>query len=124
MKEKPEKFTKPTKRTVRYVFNDEELLTIGKEMAESAIALAAVEQDKKRVVSDFTAKIAAKEAEVSVASNKIQSGYEFREMPCTITFNKPKVGRKEIVRDDTSELIATEDMTPDEMQQDLLPPAP
>lgn len=117
----PAQFTKPTKRTLRYTFNNAELLQIGKEMAESSIALAAVEQDKKRIVADFSAKIATKESEVTVASNKIQSGYEFREIPCTITFHKPKAGRKEVVRDDTKELVATEDMTPDEMQQELIP---
>ena len=111
--------TKPTKRQCRYKFNDEELLALGKELAEANGQLTALEEDKKRVVSDFTAKVAAKEADVSIGVNKIQSGYEWRELPCTITFNSPVPGKKTVVRDDTQEQVAIENMTQDELQTDL-----
>lgn len=112
--------TKPCKHLCRYEFNDAELLAIGKELAEYNAQLAAVEQDKKRVVSDFAAKIASKESDVSIATNKIQSGYEWRDLPCTVRFHQPKSGRKEIVRDDTKEVVATQDMTDADLQA-LLP---
>jgi hypothetical protein len=92
---------------------------LGKELAEANGQLTALEEDKKRVVSDFTAKVAAKEAEVSIGVNKIQSGYEWRELPCTITFNDPAAGKKTIRRDDTLESVAVENMTQDELQTDL-----
>lgn len=111
--------TKPTKRQCRYKFNDVELLQIGKELAEHNEQLSAFEDDKKRTVSDFGAKIAGKEADVSIAVNKIQSGYEWRELPCTIFYNDPKNGRKTIVRDDTGETVAVEDMSPEELQTKL-----
>ena len=114
-----EKLTKPTKFNCRYKFNDAELLQIGKELAEHNSELSALEQDKKRVVADFGAKITGKEATVSIAVNKIQSGYEWRDLPCTIHYNTPKTGKRRIIRDDTGAQVDERDMTPDELQMEL-----
>lgn len=108
--------TKPCKRICRYQFNDKEKLVIGKELAETTTALSTIEGDKKRIVADFQAKLAAKEAEVQSLSNKLTSGYEHREMSCTQTFNDPKPGKKTIRRDDTLESVAVENMTQDDLQ--------
>jgi hypothetical protein len=112
--------TKPCKHMCRYEFNDPELLAIGKELAEYNEQLDAIEQDKKRVVSDFAAKIASHESDISLAVNKIRSGYEYRDLPCTVRFHQPKTGKKEIVRDDTGLVVAVQDMTEFDLQA-LLP---
>lgn len=114
-----EKLTKPTKHNCRYRFTESELLQIGKELAEHNGELSALEQDKKRVVADFGAKITGKESDVSIAVNKIQSGYEWRDLPCTIHYNVPKTGKKRVIRDDTNEQVDERDMTPDELQMEL-----
>ncbi len=114
-----EKLTKPTKHNCRYRFSDAELLQIGKELAEQNSELSALEQDKKRVVADFGAKISAKESDVSIAVNKIQTGYEWRDLACTIHYNTPKAGKKRVIRDDTNEQVDERDMTPDELQMEL-----
>lgn len=49
----------------------------------------------------------------------ITSGYEMRNVPCTVTLNKPKNSKKTIVRDDNGTVVAVEDMTQDEMQETL-----
>ena|ERR1035437_4111902 len=117
------KLTEPTvkksKRHLRCKFNNEELLVIGTELAESNNALAALENDKASIVSEFAAKIKAAEATVSIAAHKISSGYEFRDVPVTIRMHQPVVGKKVIFRDDTNELVATEDMTQEELQPEL-----
>lgn len=118
-KGKAKRMVKAGKKHLRCVFNNEELLVLGKELAEHNGALAALENDKSRVVSDFGAKIKAKEADVAIASNKIATGYEFRDVPVTITLNKPAVGKKTVVRDDTGEHVGVEDMSQDELQQQL-----
>ena len=120
MSKTPPIVTKSCKHMCRYQFNDAELLAIGKELAEFNEQLDAIEQDKKRVVSDFAAKIASRESDVSLAVNKIRSGYEYRDLPCTVRFHQPKAGKKEIVRDDTKEIVATQDMTESDLQA-LLP---
>jgi hypothetical protein len=116
--------TKPTvkksKRHLRCKFNNEERLVIGTELAESNNSLAALEDDKARVVSDYAARIKAAEAAISIAANKISTGYEFRDVPVTIRMHEPDTGKKTIFRDDTNEMVAVEDMTQEELQPELL----
>jgi len=113
---------KKSKRHLRCKFNNEELLVIGKELAESNGRLAALEDDKARVVSDYAAKIKAEEAQISIAASKISTGYEFRDVPVTITMHTPEPGKKTVVRDDTDEKVAVEEMTADELQPELIEP--
>ena len=60
-----------------------------------------------------------KEAEVSIASNKIQSGYEYRDMPHTVEFNIPETGKKTIIKNETGAVVCVENMTADELQMEL-----
>lgn len=109
-------FTKKDERNCKYKFNDAELLDIGKSLAESNQKLSALEDDKKRVTSDFAARISGGEADVSVAVNKMRSGYEWRKLPVTIHFDKPKPGRKQFVRDDNGEIVGDEAMDENDRQ--------
>jgi len=110
---------KKSKRNLRCVFTDREMLAVGKLLAEKNTELVALENDKKRVTSDFSAKVQAAQAEISVLTNKITSGYEFRMVPCLERLGAPEPGRKEVYREDTGELVAAEDMTPGELQRQL-----
>ncbi len=42
-----------------------------------------------------------------------------RDVDCTVTLNKPKSGKKTVTRDDTKEVLGTEEMTTDELQEQL-----
>ena len=119
MATKEKKITKACTRLCRYFFNDPEKLILGKELGEHNNALVSVEGDKKRIVADFSAKIAALESEVQSLSGKITSGYEHRDLPCTATFNDPKTGKKTVRRDDTKEVVGIEDMTESDLQTNL-----
>lgn len=107
------------KRYLRYDFTTEEITQKGRDLAQVTREVTALEDDAKRVAGDFKAKILAKEAERGVVCGAITSGYEMRNIPCTITLNKPKNGKKTIVRDDNGTVVAVEDMTQDEMQETL-----
>ena len=108
--------TTKTKRHLRCILTKDELLELGKVLAEHNGSLAALEADKARVVSDFKAKATALESEISICSNKISTGYEFRSVECTVIMNDPKAGKKMTYRDDTAERVSLEDMNPEEMQ--------
>lgn len=122
MKTVKKTLTKPSKERCRYTFTPEELQALGKELSERNIELAGIQNDKKRVMSDLTAQIKGAESNISIAANKLQSGYEWRDLPCTIHFNLPTPGRKSIIRDDNHETIAVKDMTQDELQAELALP--
>ncbi|HYE30259.1 MAG TPA: hypothetical protein VEH27_02420 [Methylomirabilota bacterium] len=112
-----EKETKKTKRTLQCNFNEAELLAIGKDLAQQHSQLVALENDKKRVVADFQARIATVEAAISIASNKISTGYEYRDVPCTEILGSPKPDQKTVIRDDNNAVVGTWTMSAEEMQR-------
>lgn len=119
MKAKPEPAKKKISLSLRCNLTDQEKIAAGKELAETTNRLTELENDKSRVVSDFKAKITAEEAQVAMISNKVRSGYEFRDVECVVTYDTPKPGQKEIVRLDTKEVVRVEQMSEAEKQRDL-----
>lgn len=113
------KETRREKRFLRVNLTKDELLVAGKLQADKAIELGQLEADKKRVMDDFKAKQSMIEAEGSALAAKISSGYEFRNVDCTVFMDDPTSGKKRIVRDDTLEDVAVEDMTSAEMQREI-----
>lgn len=116
----PEPVTRKSERNLQCKFTEVEITQFGRDLAHQTIELTALESDKKRVVSDFAAKISSKESDISVLTNKIQSGYEYRMVPVIEHFDQPKPGRKQIVREDTGEVVGTEPMTQADLQTELL----
>jgi len=115
---------KKSKRNLRCKFTDPELLKIGQELAEKTTELNALELDKKRVTSDFGAKIKAASAEIMLLTNKIQTGYEFRMISCTEILGRPDPTKKTVIREDLEEIIGIEDLTAAEFQRELLTISP
>lgn len=112
--------TKKIKRFLRVNLTKDELLDAGKNQADKLQELGRLENDQKRVAMDFKAKISALEADTHSLSNKISTGYEFRDVTCTAFLGDPKPEKKRIVRDDTNEQVGIEDMSAEEMQRELI----
>jgi hypothetical protein len=125
--------TKPTKKTanvqaetevkkeninLQYRFSGDELRQLGKDLAEAQIALRQLDDDRKRIADEWKARISAKEAEIASLSNKVSSGYEYRDIPCEITLNEP-IGKKTARRTDTGEVAWVRDLTENERQRTL-----
>lgn len=108
-----------TERFLRCHFTDPELLAISKSMSQAVATRAQTENDKKRMAKEFDARIASLDAEIDLASEKVRSGYECRNIACSVTYNAPKPGMKEVRRDDTGELVEAVMMTSGELQEEL-----
>lgn len=115
----PAKRTKTVERLCRYVFNKDELLDIGKRLAESQRTLAELEADKSRVMKDYASRISAEEANGGTLVTCISSGYEMRKLACTMTMHDPKPGMKTTRRNDNGETVDVVEMAPFEMQEEL-----
>lgn len=120
-KTKQTRHMRPTKteRYLRCHFTDAELLGISKEMSQNVAQRAQAENDKKRMAKEFDARIATMDAAIDLASEKVRSGYECRNVACSVTYNSPKPGMKEVRRDDTGELVEAVMMTSGELQEEL-----
>lgn len=99
--------------------NEKEKLEVGRTLADQTVEKAQLEAAMKRVGSDFKAKIAAKDADISINSNKLQTGIEYRQVNVKARLNTPEPGQKTIIRQDTFEPVRTCNMTATELQRNL-----
>ena len=108
-----------THQQLRYDFTDAEQLAAGKKLGEVGQTIRRIEEELASVKSSFKYKLDEQEAIKGKLENQVTTGYEHRLVPCTVVLNKPKSGKKTITRDDTGAVVAVEDMTYDERQEQL-----
>ncbi|MFA5403301.1 MAG: hypothetical protein WC358_00030 [Ignavibacteria bacterium] len=95
---------------LRYDFSTEELSGIAKELAQENLKLEKVKLEKKSADADFTNKIKASELSISQNSQKLNSGWEMRNVDTETTYNYPEEGMKTKQRMDTGEKFTAEKM--------------
>lgn len=107
------------KQSLKCIFTEPEILKLGRSLAETTERKAQTEAEKKTVVKQFDARIAQAEAEIAQATSNIQSGYEYRNVECTVTYGEPDATQKTTRRLDTLETVEVRAMTGEEMQRKL-----
>lgn len=117
MKQKIKLEIRKSKRQLKCQFTSDELLSIGKTLAEKTARVAQLEADKKQAVKQFDAQISECEAQISLASGHIQSGYEYRLVDCEETLGSPDGNKKTVKRLDTNETVGVETLTSEENQR-------
>jgi hypothetical protein len=75
---------------IRYSFSKDELAEKSTQLADACGEKARLTEEKKSVVSDFKAKIDAKESIIGMLSNHITSGYEIKTVECEVEVDYDK----------------------------------
>jgi len=113
----------PKNKTVseylRYTFTPHETTENAQSLARRNRAFAEHQLRKKQLAADLKTQEEALNEEIARLSRYVTDGYDFRMVECTVIFNSPKTGLKEIVRLDTGELVRTDKMSPAELQDEL-----
>lgn len=112
----PQDTIETTIRSLRCKLTNDQLMEQGRLLSEAGFNVRQLEEDKKRVTADYGAKIKTEKAKMPVIEARITTGCEFRDVECSIVWDKPKKGMKTLTRSDTGELIE-EDLTPSEKQK-------
>lgn len=94
---------KSERRSLRYDFSAVETHDFALKLAGKTKELTSKTEEKKAVVSQWNATIEAIKSELTKLSNFISDGFEYRDVECTVEFNKPEPGRKLFTRSDTGE---------------------
>lgn len=110
---------KKVKRTLQCKFTRDEILLLGRELAEKTSLSKQIEADKKQVVKQFDARLAEVDAQISQISNNIQTGYEYRSVDCTETLGEPEESKKTVRRVDLGEVVEVREMTSEEKQRSI-----
>lgn len=92
-----------TKRTLKYEFTDLEMLELGRDLSIKSQELRNLEDQKKSVVSEFSSRMTIAKEQIGQLSDKVASGYEMRDVYCTVVYHVPETGKKIFTRTDTGE---------------------
>jgi hypothetical protein len=90
------------RRNLRYDFSAVETHDMSLRLANKVKELDSVKEEAKSVAAQWSAKTGVISAEIKKPSNSVADGWEFREIECTVAYNKPKAGRKTYTRKDNS----------------------
>ena len=107
-----------TTRFLRYDFTDEEKAELANDMARKITEAEDLDDQKKAVTSEYTAKINSAQAEAQSKAKKLTSGYEMRQIDCVeiLDYEEKEVT---VTRLDDSEQVERRTMTNYELQQSL-----
>lgn len=104
---------------VKYEFGDEEQRENAQKLARKNRNLAEHALKKKQLAADLKLEEEGLNSDIATLSRHVTDGYDFRMVDCRIVYNVPIVGKKDIIRMDTGELVRTDSMTEEERQEEL-----
>lgn len=111
--------TETTREYLRYDFTPAELAEFARSMARSHQKRSQLEIEAKAVNTQFKSNIEAETNLISDYANKLNNGYEYRNIDCEKRFNDPVIGEMTLIRLDTGEIVKTRLMTLSERQEPL-----
>jgi hypothetical protein len=91
----------------------------GRELAALHTRLQVLESQKKAFNDEIKSKVAGTEANISTISQQISTGIEHRDVNCFWQYDRPTLGDKTLIREDTMEIVRIEEMTDDDKQAEL-----
>ena len=101
------------------ILSDNELIVRSKELAKANEDLSTVEDRKKDMMADFTAQQKKIEANINVLSRTVSQGKEYRNVKCKLVLDYT-IGKKELIRLDTFEIIRTEQLSQSDRQSEIM----
>lgn len=125
MKDTKEKETTPQvpppviKRSVKHTFTEPERSALSTELINALAMKSTTEADFDSVKASYKAKVSEAESRVESIAAALRCGFEMRPKDCNVIF-RTKDRKKDIICIETKEIVATEDMTADDLQMDLL----
>lgn len=111
--------TKKVAEYLKYQFCSEETAENAKLLARKNQQIVELELKKKQLASDIKAEAEALAADVAKLARWVNDEYDFRMVDCEVMLDSPTAGQKTAYRIDTGEVVKTEKMTTDELQQVL-----
>ena len=108
-----------TPRMLRVSYTNEEIMELGKQLAEAYGDSAQVAADLDRVKSDFKAKQSVLDEKIGQLSRGISTGYQMKNVMCKWEMDQPTGGKKTLRRLDSNEVVEVVDMTAADKQVEL-----
>jgi hypothetical protein len=108
-----------TTKNLRVLLTNDDLIARSRALGDNNSKLEQIEEDKKRVTSQYGSDIKLVKSTIKQLSHVVTSGYELKDILCGVYYDRPTKGKKSIVRLDTGEVVETEEMNHMERQMVL-----
>ena len=118
-RECPAIVTVECKKYLRYTFSEEELKSLGLEMAQALGKANEAEDRKKAAMAGYKDEIESYQLVARTSGRKVATGFEMRDIPCIKTTDYRK-GEVVIIRNDTGEMVETRKIRDSDRQMDLI----
>ena len=105
--------------SVRYAFDQSELVDIARSQARHMNDKAALEEQFDQLRADHKGKLARVEVDVSSCTRRITSGYEMRTVDCLVLKFRPDGDHTLVVRTDSGRVVRKRRLAADEKQLKL-----
>lgn len=102
--------------SIKYTFDPTEIRELGESLARETQTVTDLRAQKTSSAAALGAAIKSAEKRTSDLSQRINNGYELREVECMVLLEVPRPGMKRVIRIDTNETVREEAMTVAEMQ--------
>ena len=106
-----------TTRDLRHTYPQAERVRLAEDLSREMLLLYQAETEFEKLKAAHTAKTKTTESTIRDLARKLCEGWEYRDVPVRQLWNDPEIGKKTIVRLDTGEVVAIEDMTHDDRQE-------
>ena len=100
----------PLTKSLICTLSDEERRNYGIQLATTLEEIEGIEAEKKKISDRYKDRIAGLQSRADDIRQKVSSGQEWREVECTVVLCQPTADHKQIVRNDTGEVVGTECM--------------
>ena len=105
---------------VQIDFTKDELIELGRLVAEQVRRLKTIESQKKSAAAEFTAREKQAALEIDDLTRKIDDGFEMRRENCVVHYDEPTHMVHFILEhDESGNIVKQRKMTPSEMQRSL-----
>jgi hypothetical protein len=104
---------------LRYDFDSAEKLAMGNTLATNHNTLADLKAQEEVFKAQMKEKKTGIELSIQGLSRALYTGYEMRNIDCTVRWDSPNVNEVEYIRMDTGEVAITRPMTEQECQQEF-----
>lgn len=106
-------------RSLQVKLTEKELLDLSRELVKNIQELRDKENRKKEFAKIIDGEICGYKTHIDLLSMKIANGYEYKDIECTWE-QYPNEELKRLSRDDTGEVVKTEQLTKEDRQKSFL----
>ena len=105
-------------RSLECVIEEEKLRNYAKDLADVTKKKMRMEDQKRSFTKQIGAELEACSAQINLLSDKVSTGKEYRDIECAIEYDWERK-EKAIVRIDTGDVVSTDIIKEDELQEHL-----